>query len=117
LQLLASRAILLAMAKVPFAVRLRKFRVSKMLSQSDLALGMGISLRTLQGLEYGEQEPRYSTLLKLEKFQESLRAHKYNKKKTLRSAARRNLGKISARIESAQATAGELKGEGEDDSV
>lgn len=50
---------------IPFGVLLKKRRLERKWSQRELAERARLSLRFVQSLEYGEQEPRLSTLYAL----------------------------------------------------
>ena len=51
-----------------FSENLVKLRNSKDLSQKELAEAAGIAMRAYQRYEYGEREPRLSTLIALADF-------------------------------------------------
>ena len=48
-----------------FTDRLETLKSEKHVMQKDIAISLGISLRTYQRYEYGEREPSLSTLLAL----------------------------------------------------
>ncbi|WP_330618028.1 helix-turn-helix transcriptional regulator [[Clostridium] symbiosum] len=54
-------------------MRVRQLRIEKDMKQWELADKLGISLRTYQRIEYGQQKPSYKVVLALQKiFEENI---------------------------------------------
>lgn len=51
-----------------FSERLQELKKSHGVMQKDVAIAIGVPLRTYQRYEYGEGEPQLSTLVKLADF-------------------------------------------------
>lgn len=84
------------MAKIAPNVRWRRWREANLLSQQDMASGIGISLRSLQAIEYGECIPRKSTEQKLLTFQRKLRDGRNTNRKAREIIALQKRKKIVA---------------------
>lgn len=53
------------LSPVPKLERLRAVRVSRLLTQAELAATAGVSRQTINRIEQGEIEPRFSTIKQL----------------------------------------------------
>ena len=51
-----------------FSERLQELKKSRGVMQKDVAIAIGVPLRTYQRYEYGEGEPQLSTLIKIADF-------------------------------------------------
>lgn len=55
------------MTTTPFAMRLKRWRAEREMSQADLAKASGVSREYIARLELGQQDPTLSTMRKLAK--------------------------------------------------